>query len=103
MKDLYEKAFSHMTSQLDKRKDAINAERDARLADIEAQKEQYQHEIDLIDEQIKAKNKEIETIKSAANSRKLENEYMLAQYKLAQMINQRTQLVKIKMPYIIVI
>ena len=103
MKDLYEKAFSHMTSQLDKRKDAINAERDARLADIEAQKEQYQHEIDLIDEQIKAKNKEIETIKSAANSRKLENEYMLAQYKLAQTINQRTQLVKIKMPYIIVI
>lgn len=93
MKDLYEKAFSHMTSQLDKRKDAINAEKDARLDDIDAQKEQYQHEIDLIDEQIKAKNKEIETIKSANEQKKEALNLQKAQYEYERMQNQRTNLV----------
>ncbi len=63
MKSLYESAFNYITKQIDKRIDAINAEkdaavsaleaeRDARLEAIEAQKEQLENEIEGIEKEI---------------------------------------------------
>ena len=63
MKSPYESAFNYITKQIDKRIDAINAEkdaavsaleaeRDARLEAIEAQKEQLENEIEGIEKEI---------------------------------------------------
>lgn len=103
MKSLYESAFSYITKQIDKRIDALNdekdavvssleAERDARLEAIELQQEQLQNEIDGIDKQIDAKEKEIKALQDANEERKNQINLQEKLYNLEKMQNQRTNL-----------
>lgn len=69
---------------------ALEEERDARLAVIDAQKEQLQSQIDLIDKEIDMKQKEIDAINDAADARKRELDLQKAQYELERARNQRT-------------
>lgn len=104
--DLYGSALSGITKLMGKQIDAyseekevavssLEEERDARLAVIDAQKEQLQSQIDLIEKQIDEKQKEIDAINDAADARKRELDLQKAQYELERARNQRTKLVKI--------
>lgn len=104
--DLYGSALSGITKLIGKQIDAyseekevavssLEEERDARLAVIDAQKEQLQSQIDLIDKEIDKKQKEIDAINDAADARKRELDLQKAQYELERAMNQRTKLVKI--------
>ena len=104
MKSLYESAFNYITKQIDKRIDAINAEkdaavsaleaeRDARLEAIEAQKEQLENEIEGIEKEIEAKEKEIKAMQDANEERKRSLDLQKAEYELQRMQNQKTSLV----------
>ncbi len=104
MKSLYESAFNYITKQIDKRIDAINAEkdaavsaleaeRDARLEAIEAQKEQLENEIEGIEKEIEAKEKEIKAMQDANGERKRAIDLQKAEYELQRMQNQKTSLV----------
>ena len=101
MKSLYESAFSYITKQIDKRIEAVNAEkdasvsrleaeRDATLEAIEAQKEQLENEIEGIDKQIDAKEKEIKAMQDANEERKQAIDLQKAEYELQRMQNQKT-------------
>lgn len=103
MKSLYESAFSYITKQIDKRIDKLNdekdavvssleAERDARLEAIELQQEQLQNEIDGINKQIDAKEKEIKALQDANEERKNQISLQEKLYNLEKMQNQRTNL-----------
>ena len=103
MKSLYESAFSYITKQIDKRIDKLNdekdavvssleVERDARLEAIELQQEQLQNEIDGIDKQIDAKEKEIKALQDANEERKNQISLQEKLYNLEKMQNQRTNL-----------
>ena len=104
MYSLYNSALSGITKLMGKQIDAyseekesavsaLEEERDARLAVIDAQKEQLQSQIDIIDKQIDAKEKEKKAIQDAADARKRELTLMKAKYELERMMSQRTQLV----------
>ena len=104
MKSLYESAFSYITKQIDRRIDAINAEkdaavsaleaeRDARLEAIEAQKEQLENEIEGIEKEIEAKEKETKAMQDANEERKRAIDLQKAEYELQRMQNQKTSLV----------
>ena len=104
MKSLYESAFSYITKQIDKRIDAIGAEkdaavsaleaeRDARLEEIEAEKKQYEEQIEAKEKEIKAKEKEIKAMQDANEERKHAIDLQKAEYELQRMQNQRTSLV----------
>ncbi len=104
MKSLYESAFNYITKQIDKRIDAINAEkdaavsaleaeRDARLEAIEAQKEQLENEIEGIEKEIEAKEKETKAMQDANEERKRAIDLQKAEYELQRMQNQKTSLV----------
>ena len=104
MKSLYESAFRYITKQIDRRIDAINAEkdaavsaleaeRDARLEAIEAQKEQLENEIEGIEKEIEAKEKEIKAMQDANEERKRSLDLQKAEYELQRMQNQKTSLV----------
>ena len=106
MYSLYNSALSGITKLMGKQIDkyseekevavsALEEERDARLAVIDAQKEQLQSQIDLIEKQIDEKQKEIDAINDAADARKRELDLQKAQYELERARNQRTKLVKI--------
>ena len=106
MYSLYNSALSGITKLMGKQIDkyseekevavsALEEERDARLAVIDAQKEQFQSQIDLIEKQIDEKQKEIDAINDAADARKRELDLQKAQYELERARNQRTKLVKI--------
>ena len=105
MYSLYNSAISGITKLMGKQIDAyseekesavsaLEEERDARLAVIDAQKEQLQSQIDLIEKQIDEKQKEIDAINDAADARKRELDLQKAQYELERARNQRTILVK---------
>lgn len=68
---------------------ALEEERDARLAVIDAQKEQLQSQIDLIEKQIDEKEKEKKAIQDATDARKRELNLQKAQYELERARNQR--------------
>ncbi len=104
MKSLYESAFRYITKQIDRRIDAINAEkdaavsaleaeRDARLEAIEAQKEQLENEIEGIEKEIEAKEKEIKAMQDTNEERKRSLDLQKAEYELQRMQNQKTSLV----------
>ena len=104
MKSLYESAFRYITKQIDRRIDAINAEkdaavsaleaeRDARLEAIEAQKEQLENEIEGIEKEIEAKEKETKAMQDANEERKRAIDLQKAEYELQRMQNQKTSLV----------
>lgn len=104
MKSLYESAFSYITKQIDKRIDAIyaekdaavsrlEAERDASLEAIEAEKEQHENEIGGIEKQIDAKEKEIKAMQDANAERRRAIDLQKAEYELQRMQNQKTSLV----------
>ena len=104
MKSLYESAFNYITKQIDRRIDAINAEkdaavsaleaeRDARLEAIEAQKEQLENEIEGIEKEIEAKEKEIKAMQDANEERKRAIDLQKAEYEFQRMQNQKTSLV----------
>ena len=78
MKSLYESAFSYLTSQIDKKIDAINDEKDAAIDALEAEKdaavdalesqkkaaeEAYQSQIDLLEQK-----KRVRKIKKSAHN-----------------------------------
>lgn len=101
MYSLYNSAISGITKLMGKQIDgyseekesavsALEEERDARLAVIDAQKEQFQSQIDLIEKQIDEKQKEIDAINDAADARKRELDLQKAQYELERARNQRT-------------
>lgn len=101
MESLYNSALSGITKLMGKQIDkyseekesavsALEEERDARLAVIDAQKEQLQSQIDLIEKQIDDKQKEIDAINDAADARKRELDLQKAQYELERARNQRT-------------
>lgn len=101
MYSLYNSAISGITKLMGKQIDAyseekesavsaLEEERDARLAVIDAQKEQLQSQIDLIEKQIDEKQKEIDAINDAADARKRELDLQKAQYELERVRNQRT-------------
>lgn len=101
MYSLYNSALSGITKLMGKQIDAyseekesvvsaLEEERDARLAVIDAQKEQLQSQIDLIEKQIDEKQKEIDAINDAADARKRELDLQKAQYELERARNQRT-------------
>lgn len=104
MKSLYESAFSYITKQIDKRIDAIHAEkdaavsgleaeRDASLEAIEAEKEQHENEIGGIEKQIDAKEKEVKAMQDANAERRRAIDLQKAEYELQRMQNQKTSLV----------
>lgn len=104
MKSLYESAFSYITKQIDKRIDAIHAEkdaavsrleaeRDASLEAIEAEKKQHENEIGSIEKQIDAKEKEIKAMQDANAERRRAIDLQKAEYELQRMQNQKTSLV----------
>ena len=104
MKSLYESAFRYITKQIDRRIDAINAEkdaavsaleaeRDARLEAIEEQKEQLENEIEGIEKEIEAKEKETKAMQDANEERKRAIDLQKAEYELQRMQNQKTSLV----------
>lgn len=101
MYSLYNSALSGITKLIGKQIDkyseekevavsALEEERDARLAVIDAQKKQLQSQIDLIEKQIDEKQKEIDAINDAADARKRELDLQKAQYELERARNQRT-------------
>lgn len=101
MKSLYESAFSYITKQIDKRINALQAQCDAQIEGLEAQKKAsadfYQEQIDEIDSEIKAIEKEvkakqelIDSINEAAEARKRDMDLQEAQYNLERMQNQKT-------------
>lgn len=101
MESLYNSALSCITKLMGKQIDkyseekesavsALEEERDARLAVIDAQKEQLQSQINLIEKQIDDKQKEIDAINDAADARKRELDLQKAQYELERARNQRT-------------
>lgn len=101
MYSLYNSALSGITKLMGKQIDkyseekeaavsSLEEERDARLAVIDAQKEQLQSQIDLIEKQIDEKQKEIDAINDAADARKRELDLQKAQYELERARNQRT-------------
>lgn len=101
MESLYNSALSGITKLMGKQIDkyseekevavsSLEEERDARLAVIDAQKEQLQSQIDLIEKQIDDKQKEIDAINDAADARKRELDLQKAQYELERARNQRT-------------
>lgn len=100
LRTLYEKTFSYITSQIDKRIDSLNdekdtivsnyeKERDARLEAIELQQEQYEKEIDAIEDQIDAKEKEIDALKEANEERQNQIDLQEKIYNLERAQNQR--------------
>lgn len=111
MKSLYESVFSHLTSQIDNRIDAINNEKDAAVDSLNAQKEAaeaayqaqidgIQGKIDALEEEKKANQKiidglqdEIDAINDAAKARQREIDLQKAQYNLERMMNQRTNFI----------
>ena len=101
MYSLYNSALSGITKLMGKQIDkyseekeaavsSLEEERDARLAVIDAQKEQLQSQIDLIDKEIDAKEKEKKAIQDAYETRKRELDLQKAQYDLERARNQRT-------------
>ena len=104
MKSLYESAFSYITKQIDKRIDAIGAEkdaavsaleaeRDARLEEIEAEKKRYEEQIEFKEKEIEAREKEIKAMQDANEERKRSLDLQKAEYDLQRMQNQRTDFV----------
>ena len=78
----------------------MEAERDARLKVVEAQKKQLEEQIKLIEKQVKDKEKiidgindEIKAMKDANAERQRQIDLQKAQYELERMQNQRTKMV----------
>lgn len=101
MKSLYESVFSYLTSQIDKRIDALEDEKDAAVSSLESQRDAaeaaYKAQIEELESRKKANEEiidglqdEIDAIEDANDERQRALDLQQAQYNLAKMQNQRT-------------